>query len=73
MKNSEFWEAVDTVFGPALGRSYASDLYLAPLRATAADALEAGESPDVVWAALVDETGVGERARWIHRIDPRER
>ncbi|WP_022868067.1 DUF3046 domain-containing protein [Schaalia vaccimaxillae] len=73
MKNSEFWEAVDTVFGSALGRSYAADLYLAPLHATAVDALAAGIEPDRVWAALVDETGQDKRARWIHRVDPKER
>ncbi|MDC4233051.1 DUF3046 domain-containing protein [Actinomyces sp. B33] len=73
MKLSEFWEAVDAVFGPVLGRSYVRDLYLPGLRSTAAEALAAGEAPDVVWGALVDETGAGQEARWVHRIDPRER
>ena len=28
VKSSEFWDAVDAVFGPRLGRSYAADMYL---------------------------------------------
>ena len=72
MKHSEFYEAVEATFGSALGRSYVSDLYLASLGATARDALSAGVDPDEVWATLCEETG-REDARWIHRIDPRER
>ena len=68
----EFYEAVEATFGSALGRSYVSDLYLASLGATARDALAAGANPDEVWARLCEETG-REDARWIHRIDPRER
>lgn len=71
MKSSEFWNALEAVFGPSLGRSLVVDLYLPPLRATAADALGAGVDPEVVWAALVEETGAGEEARWVHRRDPR--
>ena len=72
MKHSEFYEAVEATFGSALGRSYVSDLYLASLGATARDALAAGANPDEVWARLGEDTG-REDARWIHRIDPRER
>ena len=72
MKHSEFYEAVEATFGSALGRSYVSDLYLASLGATARDALSAGVDPDEVWATLCEETG-REDARWIHRVDPRER
>ena len=63
MKHSEFYDAVEATFGSALGRSYVSDLYLASLGATARDE---------VWAQLCEETG-REDARWIHRLDPRER
>ena len=72
MKHSEFSDAVEATFGSALGRSYVSDLYLASLGATARDALSAGVNPDEVWATLCVETG-REDARWIHRVDPRER
>ncbi|MDO4258696.1 MAG: DUF732 domain-containing protein [Actinomycetaceae bacterium] len=73
MKRSEFWAAVDEVYGSALGRSYTSDLYLVTLGSTACDALDAGVDPNLIWDALVTETGMGEQARWIHRIDPKER
>ena len=64
---SEFWDALDEVYGPSLGRSLAQDLYLpAPIGATAAEALDRGDEPDDVWAAFVVETG-REDARWVHR------
>ncbi len=69
MKLSEFWNALETVYGPALGRSLVVDLYLSEVRATATEALDAGVEPDVVWAALIEETGKGEDARWVHRRD----
>ena len=72
MKHSEFYDAVEATFGSALGRSYVCDLYLASLGATARDALASGVNPEEVWAQLCEETGL-EDARWIHRIDPRER
>ena len=72
MKHSEFYDAVEATFGSALGRSYVCDLYLASLGATARDALASGVTPDEVWAQLGEETGRVD-ARWIHRIDPRER
>ncbi|ENO19237.1 DUF3046 domain-containing protein [Schaalia cardiffensis] len=69
MKTSEFWDAVDSVFGPTLGRSYAADLYLPAISGTCLEALEAGLAPQRVWEALVDETGVGESCKWFHRLD----
>ena len=72
MKLSEFWNALETVYGPALGRSLVVDLYLPPIGATASEALGAGQDPDAVWAALVAETGRGEEARWVHRRDLRK-
>lgn len=73
VKQSEFWEAVDTVYGPSLGRSLAVDLYLPACSGTAQEAIERGADPHDVWAALIEETGQGEDARWVHRIDPRRR
>lgn len=73
MKTSEFWEAVDSVFGPALGRSYASDLYLPRISGTCAQALDAGAPPQEVWEALVEETGIGESYTWFHRLDAKAR
>ncbi len=67
MTLSEFWDALDRVFGPALGRSLVADLYLTSVRGTAREALDAGTAPEAVWAALVAETDRGEEARWAHR------
>lgn len=72
MKLSEFWNALETVYGPALGRSLVVDLYLPVLGSTASEALAAGQDPDAVWAALVVETGKGDEARWVHRRDPKK-
>ncbi|MCI1641235.1 MAG: DUF3046 domain-containing protein [Actinomyces sp.] len=67
MTLSEFWDALERVFGSVLGRSLVADLYLPGLRATAQEALDAGRAPDEVWEALVRESGRGEEARWAHR------
>lgn len=73
MKSSEFWDAVDAVFGPRLGRSYAADMYLPGVAGTCVEALERGVPPLEVWHALVEETGAGEAAKWIHRLDEKVR
>ncbi len=67
MKLSEFWNALDRVYGPVLGRSLAHDLYLPALGGTAEEALERGDKAERVWECLVTETGHGEEARWVHR------
>ena len=58
MTLSEFWDAVDDVFGATLGRSLTADLYLPSLRGSCAEALDRGVSPAV---------------RWVHRLDAKER
>lgn len=73
MKTSEFWFAVETVFGSVLGRSLTADLYLPQLGATADEALVAGVAPDDVWVALVEESGAPQEARWVHRMDLKQR
>lgn len=50
-----------------------SDLYLPQLRKSAAEALNDGTDPDFVWELLIAETNTDSEARWIHRIDPKER
>ncbi|MDO4243350.1 MAG: DUF3046 domain-containing protein [Actinomyces sp.] len=71
MRHSEFWHAVDEVFGPAYGRSLTQDLVLPALGSTCVEALEAGVAPGEVWHALCDETEVGDADRWVHRADGR--
>ncbi len=67
MTESEFWNALEQVFGTALGHSLTSDLYLRKFGWTACEALANGVEPDDVWAALVEESGVDPHARWVHR------
>lgn len=67
MKASEFWDALERVYGPALGRSLVRDLYMTSLRGTAREALDAGADPGDVWNALIAATDKGERERWIYR------
>ena len=69
MKTSEFWDAVDSVFGPTLGRSYVADLYLPAISGTCLEALEAGLAPQRGGGALGDENGGGESCKWFHRLD----
>ncbi|MDU0349249.1 DUF3046 domain-containing protein [Actinomyces sp. MRS3W] len=73
MKHSEFWRAVDTVFGSAYGRSLAQDLVLPGIGRTGVEALDAGVPPRDVWHALCDETDRSDAERWVFRDDPRRR
>lgn len=66
MNRSEFANALEKVYGSALGHSLASDLYLPMVRGTAFDALDAGIEPLEVWRALTSETDMAEEA-WAHR------
>lgn len=71
MKHSEFWSAVEAVFGSAYGRSLTQDLVLPELGATCVQALDDGVAPERVWALLCDETERSETDRWIFRAAPR--
>ncbi|WP_194949470.1 DUF3046 domain-containing protein [Actinomyces trachealis] len=73
MKHSEFWRALEEVYGAGLGRSHAQDLVLAEIGCTAEQALEQGVPPRRVWNALCDETDATEAQRWVYREDPRRR
>lgn len=54
MRISEFRALAHEEFGRALADTLVTDLVLAPLDATAAQAIEAGTDPRVVWTALCD-------------------
>ncbi len=71
VKHSEFWGAVEAVFGSAYGRSLAQDLVLPELDATCVQALDRGVAPERVWALLCEETERSDAERWIFRSDPR--
>ena len=65
MRYSEFWELVDEVFGPQVGRSLAADQVLGALGdRTAVGALTEGVEPRRVWRALCDAMDVPETQRW---------
>ena len=58
MREREFWELVDEVFGHGYGRSLVQDQHLDALAGlTAAQALSAGEQPRVVWNVLCEPYG----------------
>ncbi|ROS77167.1 DUF3046 domain-containing protein [Cellulomonas sp. PhB143] len=67
MRYREFWQLVDEVFGEAYGRVLADDQALDALESrTAAQAIEDGVEPRVVWHALCDAMDVPEERRWGH-------
>ena len=73
MRVSEFWDCMDTAFGPR-GRSLAADLALVDLRSrTAVEALDAGLEPQRIWEAICTEMELPEHYRHLHRIDARDR
>lgn len=72
MKHSEFWRAVETVYGSAYGTSLTRDLVLPGLGQTCTQALESGVPPRDVWNLLCDETDASEADRWVYREDPHQ-
>src|SRR6478735_7861752 len=61
----EFWELVDEVFGDVYGRTLARDQVLTALDdRTAAQAIDDGVEPRVVWYALCDALDVPDARRW---------
>ncbi|MCH9276871.1 DUF3046 domain-containing protein [Bifidobacterium amazonense] len=65
MKEREFWQLIEEVFGRGYGRSLARDQDLPRLGGmTAAEALAAGEQPRVVWNVLCDQMDVPDSRRW---------
>ncbi len=58
MRLSEFWLLAHDEFGRAHAETLVADLVLAPLDATAAEALEAGVPPRTVWQELCEAMAV---------------
>lgn len=76
VKHSEFRQALEETFGPAYGRTLATELVLVPLgNRTPEQALADGVAPREVWDAVCVEMELDERVRWRHRgtLDPRRR
>ncbi|MDR2722413.1 MAG: DUF3046 domain-containing protein [Cellulomonadaceae bacterium] len=70
MRLREFWQLVDEVFGPAIGRSLAREQVLSALGGrTPLEALDANWEPRDVWHALCDAMDVPDARRWGDNID----
>ena len=55
MRLTEFWQRMDTRFGPAYARSVAADYRLPALGSTVDEALAAGVEAKRVWQAVCAE------------------
>ncbi|HEY3528014.1 MAG TPA: DUF3046 domain-containing protein [Nocardioides sp.] len=53
MRHTEFWARMESALGPAYARAWADQFVIGDLgERTAQQALDAGEPPKVVWAAV---------------------
>ena len=65
MREREFWELLEEVFGRSYGRSLSRDQQLTSLDGlTVVEALAAGIEPRVVWNVLCDQMDVPDSRRW---------
>ncbi|MFD0704908.1 DUF3046 domain-containing protein [Alloscardovia venturai] len=65
MREREFWQLLEEVFGRSYGRSIASDLALDKLGSiTANEAIARGEEPRIVWNVLCDQMDIPDSRRW---------
>lgn len=65
MREREFWELLEEVFGRSYGRSLSRDQQLTSLDGlTVVEALAAGIEPRVVWNVLCDQMDVLDARRW---------
>ncbi len=65
VREREFWQLLDEVFGRAYGRSLSRDLCLTALDdATVIEALASGVEPRVVWNVLCDQMEIPDSRRW---------
>ncbi|HET7432116.1 MAG TPA: DUF3046 domain-containing protein [Nocardioides sp.] len=53
MRHTEFWSRMESALGPAYARSWAEQVVIGDLgERTVSEALDAGEPPKTVWAAV---------------------
>ncbi|TCD54882.1 DUF3046 domain-containing protein [Alloscardovia theropitheci] len=65
MREREFWQLLDEVFGRSYGRSLAHDQALDKLdNKTVEEALSQGIEPRVVWNVLCDQMDIPDPQRW---------
>ena len=64
MRHTEFWQRMDAALGATYARSWAKQVVLSELgQQTAQEALDAGEHPKRVWAAVWSTLDLPERDR----------
>ena len=54
MRLTDFWDRMQTQFGPAYARSVAADYRLPTLAATVDEAIAAGVDTKLIWRAVCD-------------------
>jgi Protein of unknown function (DUF3046) len=54
MRLTDFWDRMETQFGPAYARSVASDFRLPTLAATVDEAIADGVDTKLIWRAVCD-------------------
>lgn len=65
MREREFWQLLEEVFGRTYGRSIAHDQSLDKLsNRTVEQALADGEEPRIVWNVLCDQMDIPDPERW---------
>lgn len=65
MREREFWELLEEVFGREFGRSIAKDQELQKLDGMSArEAIDAGVEPRIVWNVLCDHMNTPDNKRW---------
>lgn len=65
VREREFWQLLEEVFGRVYGRSLSRDQRLPKLGdMTVVEALAAGEEPRVVWNVLCDQMDIPDSKRW---------
>ena len=65
MREREFWQLLDEVFGHSYGRSIARDQQLTALDgSTVEQALNDGVEPRVVWNVLCNQMDIPDGQRW---------
>ena len=65
MREREFWELLEEVFGRSYGWSLSRDQRLFKLNdRTVVEALADGEEPRVVWNVLCDQMDIPDSRRW---------
>ncbi|GIL35823.1 DUF3046 domain-containing protein [Phycicoccus sp. MAQZ13P-2] len=71
MRHSRFWELMAEEFGEGYARSLANNQHLTALGGrTAQQALDAGEAPRAVWAALTAQMDVPVERRHGREVPP---